>query len=314
MGSYYDRALYVFCCKSASCRRKEGSIRALRSVKRDERREEEERLRDQREFEEQKAKTEAESKKKTEIVGILGSQLFGGQAAASNPFASGAANPFAASGAKNEADNADTEVSKRQSTQIRSNIKKPVEMKKSKNVLPEYPCYLINDIEVEKLSPDKRDPILDRISTDVLDNDIEEDTNEAKINNKDMEKVINSISTDKIFQKFVDRVTHNPEQVLRYNADGLVPLLYTSNDDIAQKLSRYPLDIPPCPISNTARIIELQIMPYAIMVLEEHGDIFNGMEWGTIFVATPKEDSMPKLDASGVGYAEEWVGVQWEET
>lgn len=52
-------------------------------------------------------------------------------------------------------------------------------------------------------------------------------------------------------------------------------------------------------------------MPYAISMLEKEEAGLDGMEWGTIIVATCV--CVPKvLDANQVGYVEEWVGVQWE--
>lgn len=59
------------------------------------------------------------------------------------------------------------------------------------------------------------------------------------------------------------------------------------------------------------RCFEFQIMPTAISVLEGDDVGFDGMEWGTIIVGSCL--CVPKsLDANGVGWVEEWVGVQWE--
>lgn len=62
-------------------------------------------------------------------------------------------------------------------------------------------------------------------------------------------------------------------------------------------------------------------MPKMIIDLENNYNdvkqiIDNGMEWGTIIVATDSEDFVPVnwLDDNGVAYLEEWCGVQWEES
>lgn len=39
-----------------------------------------------------------------------------------------------------------------------------------------------------------------------------------------------------------------------------------------------------------------------------------GMDWGTVIVGVCAEDCVPGgVEEGGVGYLEEWVGVQWEE-
>lgn len=142
---------------------------------------------------------------------------------------------------------------------------------------------------------------------------------------------------DLTFQNFIEYTKQNNDQIIRHyrSAEGseatsensnLKPLLYSSVDTIGKLIndgskhhdSNNLLDISAIPNDayNKKRSIELQIMPYAISVLEENMDfkemLEKGMEWGTIFVATPEDDDIPKLDTRGIGYTEEWVGVQWE--
>ena len=53
-------------------------------------------------------------------------------------------------------------------------------------------------------------------------------------------------------------------------------------------------------------------MPHAITMLERDDVGLDGMEWGTIIVASCT--CVPRwVDEDGVGYVEEWVGVQWEQ-
>lgn len=53
-------------------------------------------------------------------------------------------------------------------------------------------------------------------------------------------------------------------------------------------------------------------MPHAIAMLEADDVSLDGMEWGTIIVCACH--CVPKrVDADGVSYVEEFVGVQWEQ-
>lgn len=145
---------------------------------------------------------------------------------------------------------------------------------------------------------------------------------------------------DPAFQKFVDTVSQNPTQVVRYDASGSSALLYSSRDAVTQALASSgpggANGIPINPLTREPRHVEFQIMPHAITVLEEaeveaqadadasatqedrrkkaiQDALTNGMDWGTILVATPVVDTMPGLDETGVAYCEEWVGVQYEQ-
>lgn len=103
----------------------------------------------------------------------------------------------------------------------------------------------------------------------------------------------------------------------RYERLG-APLLYSKDDDTGKLLLDNNGDftirkIPPCGNCKKpgSRVFEFQLMPYAISMLEKNETGLDGMEWGTIVVATCV--CVPKvLDANQVGYVEEWVGVQWE--
>ena len=144
---------------------------------------------------------------------------------------------------------------------------------------------------------------------------------------------------DPSFQKFVDMVSQNPTQIVRYDRNNGARsfLLYSSRDEVAKTLASN--SIPVNPLTREPRQLETQIMPHAISILEDgeaqdsdddepsqltdnntnnakkniQDAISNGMEWGTILVATPVVDTLPKLDENGIGYSEEWVGVQYEQ-
>jgi pre-rRNA-processing protein TSR4 len=142
-----------------------------------------------------------------------------------------------------------------------------------------------------------------------------------------MEKLFES-SMDKQFQKFADRMAQNPEQILRYELDG-TPLLYSLTDSVGKLLSpphnsggkvsvaggHAGSKIPRCANCGAERIFEVQLTPHAITVLEEEELSLEGMEWGTIIMGVCSKDCVPQgVEEGAVGYAEEWVGVQWEES
>ena len=136
---------------------------------------------------------------------------------------------------------------------------------------------------------------------------------------------------DKVFQRFADRLAQNPLQVLRYEFSG-IPILYSDKDDVGRRLTgvsalqdndtasydptriRHSLDIPACENCGSKRIFEMQLTPYAISLLEANEIGLDGMEWGTIIVGVCESDCIRQILNETVGYLEEWVGVQWEET
>jgi pre-rRNA-processing protein TSR4 len=127
-----------------------------------------------------------------------------------------------------------------------------------------------------------------------------------------MEKLFES-SMDTTFQKFADRLAQNPEQVLRYEF-GASPLLYSSSDAVGKKLGHETGAMPRCPNCGNDRRFEVQMTPHAITVLEVEELGLEGMEWGTVVVGACGSDCVPVgVEDGGVGYVEEWVGVQWEE-
>lgn len=313
-GTYYDRALYVFACGEAACRRKEGSVRALRSIRRDADLEAAEKKRE----EDEKAAEEKKDEKKKKEIEQMSKNIFSSEPSESdNAFAS--ANPFEKANPFEQTD----PFAKRQSTQREQakeqGMEKPIptttkEKKVSgqKTVYPAYPCYYIT-VENEYIGPQKADPIADKANPEILDETAELDVEEDSGSSSAQKGLINEIeaaSNDQVFQKFVRVVEHNPDQVVRYD-QPLEPLLYSGEGEVAKILKENTI---PKASNGSCRKVELQVMPHAIMTLEEdYQDIANGMEWGSIFVATSQEDSIESLDNNGVGYSEEWAGVQWEQ-
>ena len=169
-----------------------------------------------------------------------------------------------------------------------------------------YPLFYF-DADYETLVPDA--PIPQKI--EILGDD-DKTSDSLPVSNSDADDG----HLDTVFQKFADRVGQNPEQVLRYERDG-TPLLYSHTDEVAKTLLNSKKEftsgrIPPCAgCGKRERVFEFQLMPHAISVLEGGSTGFDGMEWGTVIVATCT--CVPRArDANGVGWVEEWVGVQWE--
>jgi len=131
---------------------------------------------------------------------------------------------------------------------------------------------------------------------------------------------------DKPFLHFADRLAQNPLQVLRYHFRG-APLLCSDSDPVGKLFSATgtatrvtgAVSMPRCSNCGAQRVFEVQVMPRAIAELEgEDGGLGwegEGMEWGTVVLGVCGGDCAVGTGGmgEGVGYVEEWVGVQWEE-
>lgn len=188
-----------------------------------------------------------------------------------------------------------------------------------------YPHYYL-DADYETL--DNATPALPANARIVEDMDIDamEDSGKASSSSKDTEdtKAAFESAMDTAFQKFADRLAHNPEQVLRYEFAGQ-PLLYNKNDAVGKRLAppssatenakvQTKSRMPRCDNCGAERVFELQLTPYAIVELEAEELGLEGMEWGTVILGVCAKDCVPSgVKAGEVGYVEEWAGVQWEE-
>lgn len=116
---------------------------------------------------------------------------------------------------------------------------------------------------------------------------------------------------DATFQKFADRLSQNPEQVIRYEFGGQ-PLLYSKTDAVGGSVSGGK--VPRCGACGRGRTFEVQLTPNAILELEGDDLSLDGMEWGTVLVFVCEGDCSPRgVGVGETGYVEEWAGVQWEE-
>lgn len=344
---YHERRLYLFTCRKKQCRRKEGSIRGFRAT----------RVRKGAAAEvQQKTAKAAEPPKQT--VG-LGTQLFGSSSmptatSSSNPFTLGqittGANPFASSQPPIAASTADppaksdnsatsntdgtnglaeTYASKLSLGTPATNGRKeePAEPWPESSNLPQPFTRYYLDADYETLSVEEEtDPSL---KSKVTEMEADGESSTAGGGGTADDKELFESSMDKTFQRFADRLRHNPEQVLRYEFDG-TPLLYSSADDVSKRLHTHDHGTsngkvsdtggkgpPSCTNCGAKRKFELQLTPHAIEMLEADepaSAVLDGMDWGTIILGVCENDCPAVGCTEGEsGYVEEWVGVQWEE-
>lgn len=348
----HERRLYVFSCRQKSCRRKEGSIRAVRGVRvsGDAPAPAEEK----KKAVEEKAPDRKEEQKPAVSTG-LGESLFGvkplaGAAASLNPFSSGggsavnpfskpaealaAVNPFSSSAKPTEpAPAAQSEPESTKTEQETKALPKtfaetlnlnndqatvsgpapPPEPWPQESELPAaYPVSWLADAEYEVLEPTRLPKVEQATVMDV-------DSADAGGSSGKEDKVTYESTMDTVFQKFADRVGQNPEQCIRYEYAG-TPLLYAKGDGVSKLLEqggegvRVGKGMPRCERCGAGRVFEVQLMPHAIEVLEEEEEGMEGMDWGTAIVGVCERDCGERGQKVGeAGYVEEWCGVQWEE-
>ncbi|KAE8388606.1 hypothetical protein ETB97_004416 [Aspergillus alliaceus] len=342
-----ERRLYIFACPRKPCNRKPGSIRALRSTRR---------LKSQpAPPKEEKKGSEQEEKKQTETPKPdLGASLFGAtsltgsvsanqnpfstattsSAQSSNPFAAPLAAPQPAKPAPSSIPSANA-LSESFADKVRVSSPPPT-IKAPEAAGPaapwptrsEFPSpykHYYLDAEYETLSRPPTPKIPDNVTID----NIEDDANGGGA--VEMKDALES-QLDKVFMKFSTRLGHNPEQILRYDFRGS-PLLYSHTDPVGKLLfdpqtpslstkvttTGGSSRMPRCEYCGSGRVFELQLVPYAIAVLEDGregvglGPNDGGMEWGTIILGVCSKDCAPEK-VGVVGWREEWAAVQWEES
>lgn len=334
-----ERRVYVWACRKKTCRRKEGSVRGLRAVRRTKVQKTE------------NAKPGA-AKEETKPATHLGETLFGvkpNSNASANPFAApssngGSSNPFASSGSSANpfASTSSLAAKPPQKPELADDLPQtfaqkarvsspeaapqppsqvPYEAWPEQAALPQpYPSYHI-DAGQEYIDPEPA----------VAPSNVRVDNGEGSSGGGGAEdKTLFESSMDKTFQKFADRLSQNPEQVLRYEFAGS-PLLYSKTDKVGKLLAAGQenanakvktqgssttgsMKVPRCANCGAERVFELQLTPHAITELEADEISVDGMDWGTVILGTCSQDCLEHGKKEGeVGYVEEWIGVQWEE-
>ena len=274
--------------------------------------------------EERKAREEREKKEREKQAG-LGSALFGAGAGGAganpfssggggnNPFSGGAANPFSSGKDKTEKKDVKDKIGELPKTFAETlSLNNPQPQKDATpppkpepwpedSALPKaYPTLYLIDVDFETL--DLAPPPIPTNARVEVDDEPAAPPASAK---DDFES-----SMDAAFQKFADRMSQNPEQVIRYEFAGQ-PLLYSKDDATSKVIDG---GIPRCKACGGGRVFELQLTPHAITELESDEMGLEGMDWGTIILGVCSKDCQARgVEDGEVGYLEEWVGVQWEE-
>lgn len=314
----HERRLYIWACRRKACRRKPGSVRAIRAV------------RVSKTLEEQDKKQIEDEKPRRDI----GSSLFGGGQAGggvstdgnsnSNPFAApnstGSSNPFASSSTSSNpfaassnpfAASTQTAPSKPTTDTIAtlpetfaskarisapSNSSQPPSGSSAADdtaswppttSLPSpYPTYAL-DADYERLAPSTSvtSSSMNANHAAFLDShpdaDLANTDTATSSRNKDD---LSDSAHDRTFQHFADTLAQNPEQVLRYEFGGAA--LLASRSDAVGVLLHAPAGgkargMPKCEGCGAGRVFELQMTPQAIVELEmeaENGE--EGLEGG----------------------------------
>ncbi|KAF3906230.1 hypothetical protein ABW20_dc0101886 [Dactylellina cionopaga] len=338
------RMLYLFGCRSKSCRKKPGSIRAIRGIKS---------ATTLPPNPSKEVKAEPTKPEESKPKSNMGDLIFGSSSSSgahTNPFSTSQVNPFAKSNPFAKEDGVATLTKTFASVaSISAPESNPVPAKEPKeptligppspwppaSEIPQYPNFYL-DASYEELEPDaltlqaqKLAKTIKMDTSDDMDEDLTSPSSSKKASassssskpskEKEFESAMNAA-----FLNFQNITSQNPEQVLRYERKG-TPLLYSRDDSIGKlllnnktatgsgsadiSLSR----VPRCTNCGRGRCYEAQLMPHAISVLEEtaEGSLDEGMVWGTIIVATCEADCAVAGSEKG-RYIEEWVGVQWE--
>lgn len=338
----HERRLYVLTCRRKACRRKEGSIRALRGL----------RITEPVTTDKKKGTATKPEPQPPKPMVDIGGALFGGKAAplavAANPFSTtttgkAVSNPFStapSASARNPFSRAPPlmqepapepvvesaiHLSKTFASALSLNNDTPQfgpppppePWPPEADLPPAYPLYYLADADYEIL--DKTEELAIPVQT------MELDEGGGGGSQKEDKEVYES-TIDHTFQKFADRLAQNPEQVIRYEFRGQ-PLLYSKNDAVGRMVSGAKEQhakiatttgsgnrIPRCGNCGSGRVFEVQLTPHSIMELEaDEMSIDDGMEWGTVILGVCESDCLVK-GARNVGYVEEWAGVQWEES
>ncbi|KAF2096889.1 hypothetical protein NA57DRAFT_78479 [Rhizodiscina lignyota] len=338
----HERRLYLFTCRRKPCRRKEGSIRGFRGTK----------------------ITKATTYGKPQQLGLssgaeagekpkqpdLGAALFGvapssgSTTAGANPFSTSTpktqSNPFSTASSlaakppqKPTQDDATNGLSETFADKVRLSSPPPpaqpvglLEAWPAQSSFPRpFTCYSL-DADYETLSEET--PAAST-RANVTEMDIDGASSNTGGGGGNEDKDLFESSMDKTFQRFADRLSHNPEQALRYEFNGQ-PLLYSSTDAVGRRFTHSSsqstaakvvtsggVGIPSCQNCGAKRTFELQLTPHAIEMLETDepaNAALEGMDWGTVILGVCEKDCGAKNAKVGeVGYLEEWVGVQWEE-
>lgn len=341
--SPFERVLYVWACAKPPCQRKDGAVRAWRSLRYD-----------------AKYAKRLERKKQKKVSEQLGEDIkpprsnpFAAATTASNPFSAGATEggfgfgdqimgfggPSETKSTPKEAPDEGSEEStdedeasdvEQVTTQLQKSTLGPsVDWSKQPHYLP---IYLETESEYLPPAP-KTKP--DQISKKAGPSG--SDGGEAW--GKEIWE--ESQNVDDLFLRFTQRIEAAPKQCVRYELNGH-PLFYQADkvhrslhsvtpgtlvpvtgaafvaEGAAPKRTYNPTlssMLPKCSICKSNRRFEFQLMPNLINMLKTEDKTNTGMEWGTCLVYTCEKDCCTTEEGEELKecWREEVVLVQWEE-
>ncbi|KAI1086628.1 programmed cell death protein 2 [Rostrohypoxylon terebratum] len=272
----HERRLYVFSCRRKSCRRREGSIRTLRSV----------RIapgsttatvatKTPKDKKEEKPKPKEEAPKPPSNLGetLFGAKTMGSPSGSANPFSttassSGSNNPFASPSNPFSSPSAPPkEINPEPEPQSESTSSPSETTATTEDAIKALPKTFAETLSLN--NPQSQTPAtppepwpavsqqptpypisylseadyetLDPTPAPVPQNtrmDVDSDTPNGKGGGKEDKEVFES-TMDTTFQKFADRLEQNPEQAIRYEFGGQ-PLLYSKTDAVGRMLHVVP--------------------------------------------------------------------------
>ncbi|KAF8899632.1 programmed cell death protein 2 [Gymnopilus junonius] len=365
-----DRALYVWGCARTGCQGKDGSVRAWRGLRHNEKYAEKLAKKRQRQLERERAKAKAEEERiraeaqrkaagnpfsmssggnSTHIFG-LGTQIFG---------ATSAEEPSAEVEAEKDEDNdqeSDMESEASEESLLTAIASTTISESPWRSA-PSYPSLYLSTVS-EYLPP----PPKSRLPQGVKVEELGEDDKKEKDISWAKETYEDSLEVDHVFERFTKRVSYEAEQCIRYElkgtpipfaSDKLFDLLWPApNQDPLpvtkadfkvvqpQRRTYSTSAVSKCPICNSPRVFECQLMPNLINVLRpswepedknkkltdeerrqavqkalknEDKNAKTGMDWGTAMIFSCEKDCCLE-DGKEIKecWREEVAFIQWD--
>jgi len=314
-----DRALYVWGCARMTCQKKQGSVRAWRGLRYNEKYAA--KLKKKQELREEKRKAKADALEAAKLPKAnpfstnvaanvpafgLGTQIFGEDPPDSN-----------VSDSEDENEESDDDADSEASSLVTALTRTVISDSPWQSAPAYKPVYL--STVSEYLPPQPKQKLSSASQGDM------DDATGAWMS----EKYENSMYVDPIFERFTRRVAAEGEQCVRYELGG-VPLPFAS-DEVYQKLfppakhGYEPSGVEACPGCQSKRLFECQLMPNLINVVrprltekgqqtdeERRAEIAGalrggeGMSWGTCLVFSCSGD------CSLSEWREEAVYIEWD--
>ncbi|KAF7430584.1 hypothetical protein PC9H_006292 [Pleurotus ostreatus] len=288
-----DRALYVWGCARAKCQSKDGSVRAWRGLRYNEKyaTKLKEKLARKEAKEKQKAK-EVAAKQRSALKGNpfslggggapgpfgLGDQLFGGAPTPSVP-------STPEKGDESDESDEESDASESSDESLLTALASTTLEDSPWSSAPAYPPLYLSTLS-EYIPP----PPKAKLPSGVQVDDEPPEGKKGKGDSFSSEAYENSLDTDHVFDRFNKRVGYEGSQCIRYELNGS-PLPFASDAIFDQlfpvppapplpvtkaaftvvppvKRTYKPSGISPCPHCNSPRIFEVQLMPNLINVLK----------------------------------------------